>query len=211
MCYIWHSNVLFLDKSDVSGCDVWRALLSTGVLIWIEPEIRCRKLTSLATYITGTEQFYKDCKIFWLWYVTIFSSFCFGNSFALPISSGKWKVLEVVVVGGSGKLSFESQARNPFEPSICVLSDLTIAEHGQHRIIESHFLSREMVVTADAETVKGRCPVSHGQGQGSTCPYSQDRWVPQVPKKSLHISILSCYTYSQDKNWPKLSKNLSFP
>ena len=50
--------MLFLDKSDVSGCDVRSALLSTGVLIRIEPEIRCRKLTSLATYITGTEQFY---------------------------------------------------------------------------------------------------------------------------------------------------------
>ena len=82
MCYIWHSNVLFLDKSDVSGCDVRSALLSTGVLIRIEPEIRCRKLTSLATYIiTGTEQFYKDCKIFWLRYVTIFFFFLFRKSF----------------------------------------------------------------------------------------------------------------------------------
>ena len=204
MCYIWHSNVLFLDKSDVSGCDVWSGLLSTGVLIWIEPEIRCRILRSLATYITGTEQFYKDCKIFWLRYVTIFSSFCFGNSFALLISSGKWKVLEVGVVGGplvggSGKLSFESQARNPFEPSICVLSDLTITEHGKWSaqdlsIVESHFLFREMVVTADAETVKGRCPVSHGQGQGSTCPYSQDRQVPQIPKKmSSYIYFIVLY------------------
>ena len=153
----------------MSGCDVRSALLSTGVLIRIEPEIRCRKLTSLATYIiTGTEQFYKDCKIFWLWYVTIFSSFCFGNSFALLISSGKWKVLEVVVVGGSGKLSFESQARNPFEPSICVLSDLTIAEHGQHRIC-----SYRITFYFQRHGGNGRCRDS--EGTMSSEPWARTR------------------------------------
>ena len=73
----------------------------------------------------------------------------------------------------SGKTSIETQAMVSFGlwpwSTLTLPLTLGLAVH----IYAWIWSLRVMVVTAESKTVKGQCPVTHGQGP--TCPYSQDK------------------------------------